>query len=643
MQKTGLLLFFLGICFMQPLAAQLRLPGFFSSGMVLQQQKTNRIWGWAAPGQFIQVDFMEKKYPAFADEHGHWQIFLPPLAAGKAGQLQVTAGVEKLQFDDILIGEVWICSGQSNMEWRMSWIANTYDDELKTAQNDQIRFVTLQKAFANSPQKDAIAEKPWSAISPTSLPECSAVAYFYAKRLQEQLKVPVGLVITSWGGTPAESWTSFEGLQPFSGYTETYINQIKPLDLQEIARRQQKNRETYALMVREKQPYLQSALQFDFDDSKWQQVQMPRPWEQQGLEQLDGIMVYRFAFDLPSALSGKAAVLHLPAIDDSDSTYLNGVWIGSDNQWNAPRTYTIPRGVLRKGKNVLAIRVQDNAGGGGFAAQPDKFFLLIQSRRIPLSGIGRYEMIAPFEQVESGPVPMQVQPAVLYNAMIAPLLPLAMRGVIWYQGESNANHAAEYRALFPAMIQDWRNRWGQGEFPFLFVQLSSFGKLQSTPVESNWALLREAQTMALRLPNTAMAVTIDIGDPADIHPKQKKEVGDRLAAEALRMVYAQNTAVSAGPKLIQFMAQGNRAVLEFEHAGSGLTARGGPLKHFAIAGADRKFYWAEASIEGNKVILRAPEVPIPVAVRYAWADSPVEANLFNPAGFPAEPFRTDNW
>jgi len=245
--------------------------------------------------------------------------------------------------------------------------------------------------------------------------------------------------------------------------------------------------------------------------------------------------------------------------------------------------------------------------------------------------------------VESGPVPMQVQPAVLYNAMIAPLLPLAMRGVIWYQGESNANHAAEYRALFPAMIQDWRNRWGQGEFPFLFVQLSSFGKLQSTPVESNWALLREAQTMALRLPNTAMAVTIDIGDPADIHPKQKKEVGDRLAAEALRMVYAQNTAVSAGPKLIQFMAQGNRAVLEFEHAGSGLTARGGPLKHFAIAGADRKFYWAEASIEGNKVILRAPEVPIPVAVRYAWADSPVEANLFNPAGFPAEPFRTDNW
>lgn len=633
---------FFGIA--QPFCAQLRIPAFLSSRMVLQQQKTNRIWGWANPGQLVQVEFMAKTYPAFADAQGEWEVFLMPAKAGTGGSMRISAGTEQILLDDILLGEVWICSGQSNMEWKMNWIGDTYREELQTAKNDQIRYVTLEKAFANTPQQDAKLETTWSAINPGTLPECSAVAYFYARYLQQKLQVPVGLIITSWGGTPAESWTSFEALHPFASYMDTYIRKIKPLDLQEAVRRQQKNREAYLQNLREKGGDIQRALQWDFDDSQWKQTAMPKSWEQQSFGNLDGVMVYRFAFELGAAQAGKAATLYLPAIDDMDSTYLNGKWIGTDNQWNVPRKYSIPKGILRKGKNILAIRVQDNAGGGGLADQPDMFRLEVQSRKFPLSGIAKYQWFASLEQVETGPGPMQVQPAVLYNAMIAPLLPLSIRGAIWYQGESNADRAAEYRSLFPAMIQDWRNRWGQGDFPFLFAQLSSYGKVLTEPAESNWAMLREAQAKTLSLPNTAMAVTTDIGDPDDIHPKQKKEVGERLAGEAMRMVYGQDMqVVSSGPRLKTYRIEGNRVILEFDQTGSGLVAKDGPLQHFAMAGADKKFYWAEAQIEGNRILLTCKQVPAPAAVRYAWANSPVSANLFNQQGFPAEPFRTDDW
>ena len=644
MLKKYFLFFFIFFGVAQPFCAQLRIPAFLSSGMVLQQQKTNRIWGWAGPGQLVQVEFMQKTYPAFADAQGKWQVFLEPARAGKGGAMRISAGTEQILLEDILLGEVWICSGQSNMEWKMNWIGDTYREELQTANNDQIRYVTLERAFANAPQQNTRLEKPWSPINPETLPECSAVAYFYARYLQQKLQVPVGLIITSWGGTPAESWTSFEALHPFPAYTDTYIQKIKPLNLQEAARQRQQKQEAYLQVLRDKHGDIQRALQPDFDDSRWQQAEMPKSWEQQGFGSLDGVMVYRFSFELSAAQAGKPANLYLPAIDDTDSTYLNGKWIGTDNQWNVPRKYTIPKGILRKGRNILAIRVQDNAGGGGLADQPDKFRLEVQSRSFPLAGNAKYQWFASLEQVETGPGPMQVQPAVLYNAMIAPLLPLSIRGAIWYQGESNADRAAEYRSLFPAMIQDWRNRWGQGDFPFLFVQLSSYGKVLTEPAASNWAMLREAQAKTRSLPNTAMAVTIDIGDPNDIHPKQKKEVGERLAAEAMRMVYAQDLqVVSSGPRLKTHHIEGNRVILEFDHAGSGLVAKNGPLQHFAVAGADKKFYWAEAQIEGNRVVLTCKQVSAPVAVRYAWANSPISANLFNLEGFPAEPFRTDDW
>jgi len=402
-------------------------------------------------------------------------------------------------------------------------------------------------------------------------------------------------------------------------------------------------KERYQKSIQEKSAFVKEVVKPDFDDTKWKEMYLPKQWEEQGYPTLDGIVVYRVAFNISEEDAGKEAVLHLPPIDDMDSTYINGTFIGSIYQWDALRTYKIPMGILRKGENILAIKVQDDGGSGGLSEIEDKYNITIDHKIIPLAGNAKFNIVSVLEDITSGNGVIENQPAVLYNGMIAPLLPLSIRGVIWYQGESNADMPYEYRSLFPSMINDWRNRWGEGDFPFLFVQLSSFGPLTTKPVESNWALLREAQTQTLSLPNTAMAVTIDIGDPENIHPQQKKEVGDRLASGAMKLVYGKSKLISSGPQLKSFKIQDNQIILQFNNAENGLMIIGKKLKYFAIAGADKKFVWADAVIKGNQIIVSNKLIQNPVAVRYAWADSPVEANLYNKEGYPAVPFRTDDW
>lgn len=643
MKKIIGLLFLFNIGFIN---AQLRLPALFADDMVLQQKKVNRVWGWADPGQLVQVDFLEKNYPAYADANGNWSVFLDAASAGKTGTMAVWAGETTFEFKNVAIGEVWICSGQSNMEWRMDMLKETYPQELKTARNENIRFMVVEKTLATSPQKDLPVSTKWTAVTPETVGACSAVAYWYAKQLQKELNVPIGLIVTAWGGTPAQSWTSFEGLHDFSRYTQNFIDKIHPLKLEDMSRKLEEGRETFRRTMEAKADYMKQLVQPGFDDSQWKEMYLPKPWEAQGFPALDGIVAYRLSFNVDAADAGKEATLDMPAIDDIDSTYINGTFIGTMSQWDALRKYKIPAGVLKEGKNLLVIKVRDDQGGGGLSDGAVKFAVTTGSRTIELKGNARYDIIAVLPDLTGGFGALQQQPAVLYNAMIAPLLPLSIQGAIWYQGESNADNKAdaiEYNRLFPAMIRDWRQRWGQGEFPFLFVQLASFGAIQSQPADANWGYLREAQSATLSLPNTGMAVTTDIGNPFNIHPVQKQEVGERLAAEAMRVVYGKPNLLSTGPQFSSFKIKGNQIILDFKNTGKGLLAKGGPLKQFAVAGADKKFYWAEAVIVGRQIIVTCKQVPKPVAVRYAWANSPVEANLYNKEGFPASPFRTDRW
>lgn len=623
-----------------PAFGQLRLPSFLDSHMVLQQQKVNRIWGWAAPGQLVKVSMAAKQYQSIANKDGAWEVYAQPLTAGKVGDIVIEAGTEKKVLNDVLAGELWICSGQSNMEMKMKEVGNMYPEE-KAASNDNIRYVTLKKSFHNQPQKDAALLTSWTAITPATIGDCSAVAYWYARQLQQQLQVPVGLVITSWGGTPAQAWTSFEGLSDFPNYSNLFAKDIAGIDFTKMEEQRQQQQNAWEASLRTIAPLTDAALKPAYNDADWKEMPLPGVWERQGHPSLDGVVLYRLWFDLPASALGAAAELKMPAIDDMDSTFVNGYFVGSINKYDEPRTYSIPPGALRAGKNLLFIRVQDDGGGGGLADEPERFCIQTKAGRINLKTVAKYKIALEKKMIGTGN--MQNQPATLYNAMIAPLLPLSMRGAIWYQGESNATAAYEYRRLFPAMIQDWRNRWGQGDFPFYFVQLSSFGAVRTEPAESNWAELREAQTMTLQQLNTGMAVTIDVGNPKNIHPLQKKEVGERLAWASLHGTYGKKEIEFLGPQLESWKVEGNQIILTFSHADGGLQVKGDAPKHFAIAGDDKKFVWANATVQGNKIIVSHPSVAKPAAVRYAWADSPIEANIYNKAGLPAVPFRTDNW
>lgn len=381
----------------------------------------------------------------------------------------------------------------------------------------------------------------------------------------------------------------------------------------------------------------------ELNDAAWAHMTLPALWETGPLPDFDGVVWFRKTVDVPAEAAGKEVRLQLAMIDDADVTYVNGVKVGSTNSYNEKRIYTIPAGVLKAGKNVIAVRVEDSGGGGGIYGDAADMKLSIGTNAIPLSGDWAFgiESVGGGNGSSNNPNSF---PTLLYNAMIHPLIPFAMKGVIWYQGENNAGRAYQYRTAFPLMIQDWRKRWGH-DFPFYFVQLASFNAGGGNSKNgSAWAELREAQTMTLQLPHTGMAVTTDIGEAGDIHPKNKQDVGLRLAAVALHDAYGKNT-VFSGPVYQSMKVEGAKIVLSFSNIAGGLMARDkyGYLKGFEVAGTDQQFHYAKAFVQGDGVVVYADDVPNPVAVRYAWADDAGEANLYNKEGFPAVPFRTDTW
>jgi sialate O-acetylesterase len=564
------------------------------------------------------------------------------------------SGPQQVILHNVLIGDVWICSGQSNMQFGVENLLNP-SQVIAKADNPKLRLFTVGMNAAFEPQTNLGGS--WLVCTPQNIQVgswggFSAVAYFFGQALQKKLGVPIGLIHTSWGGTPAEAWTSATALLHMSGAFAAPLQGLA----QEAA--MQKNGQDFfaqaqAAWYQQSDPGAQADPAWqtpDLDDSAWQTMTLPTPWEKSGIPELssfDGIVWFRKKIDLDATAAGKAATLHLGPIDDRDTTWVNGVQVGAMNQYDQNRVYTVPAGVLKAGHNVIAVRVLDTGGYGGIWGTPDQMSLETgEGNTVPLNGPWKWRIGVALSAVSpppTGPEGLQNEPSTLYNGMIAPIIPYAIKGTIWYQGEANADRAYQYRTLLPTMIADWRARWGEGDFPFLIVQLANYQPAKPEPSDSEWAELREAQLMTWqRVPNTGMAVTIDIGDASDIHPKDKLDVGLRLERAAVAVAYGDTKDEYSGPIYKLMAVRGNTIRLSFNHIGGGLVAKGGPLTGFAIASQDKHWVWANAQIEGDNIIVSSPSVPNPVAVRYAWADNP-SCNLYNQAGLPASPFRTDDW
>ncbi|WP_028295932.1 sialate O-acetylesterase [Olivibacter sitiensis] len=620
---------------------EIRLPKIFGTGMVLQRDKDMKIWGWAARGESVSIRFRQQQRQVTADENGLWYVVLKPEKAGGPDILTVE-GKNKIVLEDVLVGDVWLCSGQSNMEWTVGQSANA-TVEIASANFPNIRNFKVSNAVSANPLDDLMDAGEWKVANNQHVGQFTAVGYFFARELYRELQVPIGIVNSSWGGTDIETWTSLTALQQ-AGIVDAKFT--SSFSFEERVSQMKKIKESNIETIQQQQGGLPDASELarlkgaDYDDSTWPEMKVPGLW-QGPLGTLDGIVWMRKTLQISSEDAGQEALLLLAAIDDMDDTYVNGVRVGGTKSYNEPRAYKIPSGVLKEGTNVIAVRIEDSYGNGGIYGRPDDVGLHIGDKIIPLASEWKYKVERLFDsKIDIGP---NSYPSLLYNAMIFPLLPMSIKGFLWYQGENNAPRAHQYQTAFPLMITDWRTHFAQGALPFYFVQLASYQAGGGVSNEgSQWAELREAQTKALDLSNTGMAVTIDIGESKDIHPKNKQDVGLRLAKLALKNTYGKKV-VDKGPILDKVKISGNTVTLTFKNTDGGLKVKGLELNGFELAGANQKFYPAKAVISGNKVVLTAAEVSVPVSVHYAWADDAGAANLFNTSGLPAEPFRTDNW
>lgn len=638
-------------------SANVRLPAIMGDNMVVQQDQPVRIWGWADPGEKVTVEMAGQKASATADKTGHWEVRVGPFAAGGPHTMTVS-GRNTVSVSNVLVGEVWVASGQSNMEWPLR---DARDGKTAASQATipEIRLFTVAKATSVTPEDDV--DGRWVVCTPETALSFSAVAFYFGRELHEKLGVPVGLIHTSWGGTPAEAWTSREALladaslAPMVATLDSAAKDLPAAQKAYEAARAKWEAEHFVQDPGNTGVGLGYARP-EYSDDDWKTMELPQPWESAGLE-IDGAVWYRRSVDVPADWAGKELMLSLGPIDDFDTTYFNGEQVGAtgpetQNSYIQPRKYSIPGRLVHAGRNVIAVRVFDHIGGGGFGGFAGDMTLAPvgapTGSLLSIAGPWRYKVAfgVPGHVVDWSGQPSppmgadnQNSPTVLYNAMIAPIVPLTIRGAIWYQGEANADRALQYRTLFPTMIRDWRKRWGLGDFPFYFVQLANYQARLEVPSESGWAELRDAQLSTLALPNTGMAVIVDIGDANDIHPRNKVDVGHRLALWALAETYGKKLEHS-GPLATTGKADGRSILVRFSHAEGLRTPNGEPVTGFAVAGADGKYVWARARIEGDAVVVWSDDVAQPVAVRYAWADNPA-ANLYNGAGLPASPFQID--
>jgi sialate O-acetylesterase len=646
--------------------SHLKLPSLISDNMLLQQKTNAKIWGKASPGRKINVSASwNSNGQAVAGKDGKWSVSLPTPEAGGPYTISISGKDTTILIKNVLIGEVWFCSGQSNMEmpvagWPPADTIMHSKETIASASIPEIRLFNVQKVISGQPLDECTGK--WEVSTPETVPQFSATGYFFGKKLHAELNIPIGLIESAWGGTPSESWTSSGSLEkagefvseikairesiPLQAQYQTWLNTLKQLDLKQAGKDQWKN-----LNFND-----ENVPTAEYNDSKWPVMVLPTQFESV-IGEFDGAVWFRKMVDIPQNMEGKDLILSLGPIDDMDRTYFNGKLVGSNEEsgfWQAERNYEISATLLKPGANLISVRVLDTQGNGGIYGSTEKMKLSLKNDPktfVPLKGDWKYqpvaeltggkfyiydlsknEFLAQKRPVNLGPG----TPSVLFNGMVSPVLPYQIKGAIWYQGEANVGRAEQYSKIFPAMIQDWREAWGIKDFPFYFVQIAPFVYAGADSTESGF--LREAQESALKLAKTGMAVTLDIAVVNNIHPPFKTEVGERLALLALNNDYGKKSPF-VGPVYKSMSLAGSTIKLVFDNVGDGLVAKNNKLNEFEIAGKDGHYKKADAKIVNNEVLVSSPAVKVPVSVRYCWRNGAV-ASLFNKEGLPAWQFRT---
>ena len=610
----------------------------FGDNMVLQRDKANSLWGWSEPGDKVQVEVAGNAASAVAGSDRRWQVKIQPPPAG--GPYTVTIkGHQTVELHNVLVGDVWLCGGQSNMQVGLIR-ARDGENEVKAANYPEIRFFAVAGHAAY--HHTDVVDGAWKVVSPETADRVSAVAYYFARKVQQEIHVPIGLVVDAMGGTPAEAWTSAAALRPLKDFD---------IPLAELDKLAAAGGPEYGNYVMHWYDRYDVGLKGnwaspDFDDSAWKSVDIPGSFSEITAPDAPALVWFRREIVLPDPLPAGRAMLYLGSIERMDTAYINGTQVGASAWVENPRVYPIPDSLLKPGKNIVAVRVLKTKPQGGFLAKPEELRLVLGDQTsVPLAGKwkGRLSVdLRPPQPLPIGYENWPVIPSVLYEGMLAPIAPLSITGALWYQGEQNSERGYQYRKVLPVTIADWRKLYGQGDFPFYIVGLPAFGHRSPTPIDDAWAETRESQALtAATVPNSCIAVTIDTGDPDNLHPKDKRPVGERLALCALAQHYGKKV-IDAGPTLASVERLPGSIRLHFAHADGGLIAKGGKLEEFSISGDDRKWYWADAHIEDDTVVVSSPLVPSPKEVRYAWQSNPA-ATLFNGAGLPATPFRTDTW
>jgi len=612
----------------------------FGDDMVLQRDKLDTIWGWSEqPGDKVTVQIGDTTATGVAQADRRWEVKIKPPAAGGPYTIKIT-GRETVELHNVFVGDVWLCTGQSNMLVSLREAKNG-DDEVKAANYPQIRFFSVFGHAAYN-HTGAIGGS-WKSVAPDTAARVSAVGYYFAREVQKDVHIPIGLIVDAVGGTPAESWTSAAALRPLKDFDV-------PLDL--VDSLASVKAPEYGYYIQHWYDQYDIGLKAnwaapDFDDSAWKPVTIPGGFAELGVPDTPALAYFRREIDLPDPLPTGRAIMYLGIIERMDTVYVNGKEAGGSSWVENPRVYFMRPGMLKPGRNFITIRVMKVKPDGGFMSKPEALHLALGDKTdIPLAGAWKGQISVDGRPPQPLPIAYQswpVMPSVLYEGLLKPLAPLSIAGALWYQGEENSPRAYEYRKVLPAMIADWRNLFQQGNFPFYIVSLPEFKPRSTTPVDGDeWAELREAQAItAASVPNSCLAITIDTGDPDNIHTKDKLPVGQRLAYCALANYYGKHVAFQ-GPAIKSVDRRNDSIRLHFAHAEGGLVAKGDKLQEFTIAGDDHKWYWANATIKGDTITVSSPSVPKPKEVRYAWQSNPA-ANLFNGAGLPAAPFRTDNW